>query len=269
MSMSRLWQNVAPKPHLSGRFVRCQSFESQFLPESREIMVYLPPSYGQSEQRYPVMYMHDGNNLFDPQTAAFQVEWNVDEHLERLIQTRSLPELIVVGIYNTRERNQEYTWLPRACEEGFDDGFEGGDGPRYARFLVEELKPAIDAHFATRPEREATGVSGSSLGGLISFYLGLYYPDVFSKIGMLSPSVWWQHEQLLYSARQLSQDLTLWVDMGSQESTLEHVRVFVDRLRRQGFSDGLNLLYTEAEGAAHNEAAWAQRVDDMLCFLFA
>lgn len=259
------WQKVPPKPHLSGHFERCPSFASRFLSEPRELMVYLPPSYGHGKQRYPVMYMHDGNNLFDPQTAAFQVEWNVDEHMERLSQTRNLPELIVVGIYNTRERNQEYTWLPRATEEGF----EGGDGPRYARFLVEELKPAIDAHFTTRPEREATGVSGSSLGGLISFYLGLYYPDVFSKIGMLSPSVWWQHECLLYSARQLSTDLTLWVDMGTEESTLEKVRAFVEQLRHQGFSDGLNLLYTEAAGAGHNEAAWAQRVDDMLCFLFA
>lgn len=263
---NRRWKPVHTSEQLQGHFRRYADFASRHLRYSRDILVYLPPSYDQEPFRhYPVLYLHDGNNLFDPKTSFLGVEWQLDEHLEALIQTDAIEEVIAVGIYNTPDRNSEYTWLPRQDETG---AVEGGDGPRYARFLVEELKPAVDRAFRTRPEREATAVAGSSLGGLMSFYLGLYYPDVFSGIGMLSPSLWWQYELLLPAATHLSQALKLWIDMGTREGGVDQAQAFVAQLGERGYLQGDQLFFSLACCAEHNEAAWSKRVGEMLRFFY-
>lgn len=266
-SVSKPWKIIKESEYLKGNFCHYSQFSSQHLRHDRDILVYLPPGYGKNSRTFPVLYMHDGNNLFDPDTAFLNREWHVDEHMERLISTGEIEEVIVVGIYNTPDRNQEYTWIPRKDDEGC---VEGGDGPRYARFLVEELKPEIDRTFRTRPEREFTGVAGSSLGGLISFYLGLYYPDIFSHIGMVSPSLWWQNELLLPEARHLSHRLKVWIDMGTKESDLgvAQAKAFVTELENQGYVRNKNFVFELACCAEHNEQAWSLRVSDMLKFFY-
>jgi predicted alpha/beta superfamily hydrolase len=259
------WESMPNTEHLHGYFYRYPQFPSRYLRYPRDILIYLPPDYGLNQQRYPVLYMHDGNNLFDPDTAFLNQEWRVDEHLENLIHAKEIEPIIVIGIYNTPERNSEYTWLPR---ENINGCVEGGNGPLYARFLVEELKPMVDLLFLTRPERESTAVSGASLGGLISFYLGLYYSDVFSHIGMLSPSLWWQNALLLPESVQLSPKLKIWVDMGTKEGNEVQVRTFVAQLEQRGYIQNQNLFFILACCAEHNEMAWSERFGEMLRFFY-
>lgn len=255
---------------LSGHFEHHSRLPSAHLKYDRDIRVYLPPGYDtEPERHYPVLYMHDGNNLFDSATSFLGVEWQVDEHLERLIAEGELEPLIVVGVDNTPAREDEYTWTPM-----LEDGrLKGGQGPLYARFLVEELKPFIDGLYRTRPEREFTGVMGSSLGGLISFYLGLYYPQIYSRIGLISPSLWWDQERALEDVERLSLDLRLWVDIGTREGdaggeTVRRTLSFVESLLELGYQPGEDLAYCVDQGADHSEWAWSQRVGTALCFLF-
>ena len=266
------WQPLSREHSLSGHFALHKAFDSQFLTQSRDIMIYLPPSYKTDVSRvYPVLYMHDGNNLFDAAEAGMGVEWQVDEHMENLSAQGLINEAIIVGIYNTAERNDEYTWNAMRDEEGL---ISGGKGPLYARFLVEELKPFIDKHYRTRPERESTGIAGSSLGGLISFYLGLYYADVFSRVGIVSPSLWWNHQQSLADVHGLASELLIWVDTGTEEAgdNGEHLAAtfaFVESMLAKGYVQGENLLFWLAEGADHSEQSWSERVQEMLKFFFS
>jgi len=151
----------------------------------RRIWVYLPPDYNQSNRRYPVLYMHDGQNLFD-QATSFAGEWQVDETLERLFKEKGFA-IIVVGIDNGGERRiDEYSpWVN--SEYG-----RGGEGDAYVRFIVETLKPYIDSKYRTLPNE--TGIMGSSLGGLISIYAGFKYPEVFKYVGAMSPAFWFNPE---------------------------------------------------------------------------
>jgi predicted alpha/beta superfamily hydrolase len=259
-----------PGSTLTGSFKTHSQLPSRFLKRNRDVLVYLPPNYAQdTNRRYPVLYMHDGNNLFDRQTSFGGSEWQVDENLERLIRSKSIEPVIVVGIYNTADRLDEYTWE----SANLDGEMHGGQGANYARFLVEELKPLIDKTYRTRPEREFTGTMGSSLGGLISFYLGLHYPQVFSKIGMMSPSIWWKERALLKEVPKLSKDLKIWLDMGTEEGQepaimLQDAKDLAKALEIQGFEHFRNLAFHIAPGAGHNEPAWAQRIEHPLRFFY-
>ena len=151
----------------------------------RVVDVYLPVDYDSDPQaRFPVLYMHDGQNLFDPMQAAFGVAWEVDETLDALTAAGHVPACIVVGVHNTAGRMEDYT-------PDVDPTYGGGAGDLYADFLAEVLKPVIDAHFRTQPGRETTAVMGSSLGGLISLHIFTRHPDVFGRVGAVSPSLWW------------------------------------------------------------------------------
>ena len=243
---------------------------SQWLDSPRDILVYLPPSYEQeATRRYPVLYMHDGQNLFDRATSFLGVEWEVDETAQRLIAEGQVEPLIVVGIYNGPRRIDEYTPVE-------NDG-RGGNADAYARFLVEELKPFIDETYRTRPGRADTGVAGSSLGGLVSLYLAARYPDVFSRVAALSPSVWWAEHDILDRVSGLSPaELRIWIDMGTAEASsrqgaaqaVEDARALRSALLDQGFVLGETVRYLEDEGAIHHESAWAERFDEILAFLF-
>lgn len=264
-------QRVHTPSTLTGHFRSHRQVRSRFLEQSRDVLVYLPPDYEQNlTRRYPVLYMHDGNNLFDRRTAFGGQEWQVDERMETLIRAQIIEPVIVVGVYNTPQRMAEYTW--EAAE--IDGQLQGGQGAQYARFLVEELKPLIDKTYRTRPEREYTAVMGSSLGGLISFYLGLHYPQIFSKIGLMSPSIWWKERAILKEVPKLSLDLTIWLDMGTQEGQnpqvmLKDAQDLAKALEKRGFQHFKNLAFHIAEGAGHNEAAWAARLEHPLRFFYS
>lgn len=263
---------VAPPAHahtLTGEFRTHAKFHSKFLTTDRDVLVYLPPGYAAEEQRrYPVLYLHDGQNLFDGATSFVPgQEWRVDETAQALVLARAVEPVIIVGVYNTGgERVEEYT--PSA-----DPKFKvGGKADLYGRLLVEELKPFIDSHYRTKAGAADTGLGGSSLGGLVTMYLGLRYPEVFGKLAVVSPSVWWDRRRIVSDVKAFESKphARVWLDMGTDEgaNAIDNARLLRDALVSKGWQLGQDLNYFEAEGGKHSEAAWAERVDPILRFLF-
>jgi len=173
--------------------------------------------------------------------------------------------LIVVGISDTEARRDEYT--PTRDERG------GGKADLYDRLIVEELKPFIDRTYRTRPAASATGIGGASLGGLVSLYLGLKYPDVFGTIFAVSPHVWWDHGVILKQVAALPKKTAqrIWVDVGTGEGEeyVDGVRQLRAALIAKGWKIGKELACTEDDGAQHDELAWAARVEPMLRWALA
>ena len=250
---------------LTGDVRTHEGFHSRYLEHDRPIIVYLPPGYDpQAADRYPVLYLHDGQNLFDRATSIGE-EWHVDEEAQALILAGEIQPLIVVGIYNTgMHRIDEYT--PTASADG------GGKAADYGRMLVEELKPFIDATYKTLPGAASTSMGGSSLGGLLTMYLGLHYPTAFGHLAVMSPSVWWDDREILREVGALPQKLPLriWLDAGTAEGerVVADARALRDALVAKGWTLGEDLAYLEAPGGEHNEQSWAARIDSVLKFLF-
>ncbi len=250
-----------------------RAFKSRFLPDERDVIVYLPPGYdAHPERTYPVLYLQDGQNLFDGRTSYIPGRtWMVREHADEAIKTGTAGEvesLVIVGVYNTGDRRlAEYTH-----ERDWQLG--GGEAGAYGRLMTEELMPWIAGLYRVRTEREQTGVGGSSLGGLVSLYLGLRYAEYFGKLAVLSPSVWWNHKSILgylnECAPQIWERPQLWLDVGDQEGlrTLENAEQLNRRLMANGWKAGETLHFERVEGGTHDEASWARRVRPMLRFLF-
>jgi len=244
-------------------------FHSRFLKRDRDVLVYLPPAYEEAEKRrFPVLYLHDGQNIFDGETSFVRgQEWEVDETAERLIRDRSIKPVIIVGIHNAGEdRIDEYT-------PTYDDRHKhGGSADQYGRFIVEELKPFIDRTYRTWRAARSTGLGGSSLGGLVSLYLWHRYPHVFGRLAVMSPSIWWDHRGILRMLQEADQPQKpkLWLDIGTQEGQhhTHDTRLLRDLLLSKGWREGRDLKYVEARGHGHNEWSWARRVPQMLRFLF-
>jgi predicted alpha/beta superfamily hydrolase len=248
-------------------------FPSEHLGNTRPLAVYLPPDYGtEPDRRYPVFYLQDGQNLFDPATAFGGVPWQADETAERLIRGDIIEPVILVGVGNTDRRIDEYG--PKAVRRKYP-----GREFAYARFLVEELKPVIDRMYATKTERKHTAVGGSSMGGLISLFLAHWYPDVFGKCAALSASLWWERDLLLRQYRDHPQGLRrtkFWIDTGTKEGStargcreqVRRTRQLAELLASAGLHRGRDFKYQEVLGGEHNEHAWAGRFDQVLTFLF-
>jgi len=251
---------------LTGEFRTHARFRSRFLRHERTLLVYLPPGYkARAARRYPVLYLQDGQNVFDKATS-FSEEWHVDETAQSLIQSGQIEPLIVVGIYNTGEhRVDEYT-PTKVADKG------GGNADQYGRMLVEEIKPLIDLKYKTLPSAASTGLGGSSLGGLLTLHLALKYPTVFNRLAVLSPSVWWDNRVLLREVESLSSKLPLkiWLDAGTGEgqAVVSDARALRDALMAKGWVADHDLRYVEAEGAQHNEQSWGARVGEVLKFLY-
>ncbi len=273
------WRDFSAGPSrgtITGDVEVLNDFTATRLGNRRRIMVLLPPGYREeTERRYPVLYMHDGQNLFDASTSFIGVEWGVDETATRLIEGGQVEPLIIVGIYNTSNRAYEYT--PGADSSRSD----GGGAELYADFIINDLKPFIDANYRTRPDRANTGVMGSSLGGVCSLYLGWEHRDVFSRIGAMSTSYGWANEDIVrrIKSRAPAAGTRIWIDMGTAESSADRNRDGVpdvmvlhravrDTLVGYGMKLGRDLKYVEDEGAVHNEHAWASRFPRALTFLF-
>ncbi len=234
---------------------------STHLATKHTLIVYLPPGYEASSARYPVLYLHDGQNLMD-RTTSFAGEWHADEIAEQLITTGLIEPVILVGIYNAgTERIAEYTPVPNAP-------YGGGNADAYGQFLVDEVKPLVDATYRTRPDAASTGLAGSSLGGLVSTYLGLTHSDVFGRIGAVSPSVWWANRDIVGRVSALGGKLPLrvWIDIGTKEGStpdeeVANAKLLRDTFAAEGWVLGTDLAYFEAQGAPHNEGAWAARFE--------
>ena len=255
-------------PHPRLRFH--PKFHSRFLPDDRDVTIYLPPGYDEDEDRqYPVLYLQDGQNLFDPRTSFIPGRtWQVAETADTVIEAGEVEPLIIVGIANTGEhRLAEYT-PTRDWKMG------GGDADKYGDLLAQDLLPFIAANYRVRSGVENTGLGGSSLGGLVTLYLGLRYPDLYGKLTVMSPSVWWNHKSIVgcvnENAPRMRHRPRIWLDVGDAEGrrTLSDTDLLDRRLRASGWRSELDLHYERVPGGTHDEAAWAQRVAPMLRFLF-
>lgn len=243
--------------------------ESRYVPHVHDIVVCVPPEYEhEPNRRYPVLYLHDGQNVFDDfPMSPFGVQWGVDTTARALIHAGVVEPIILVAIGNAgRDRIDEYT----PTRDNAHDA--GGMADRYGQMLVYEIKPFIDQHYRTRSSAQDTGLAGSSLGGLLTLHLGLTHPSVFGKLGLLSPSVWWDDRWIV---RQLQADqsrkslVSIWLDVGTGESRmLKGTRLLHRMLLRKGWVTGEDLYYMEADGALHDERAWGERTGLFLKFLF-
>jgi predicted alpha/beta superfamily hydrolase len=247
---------------------RHQAFRSRFLRNQRDLIVYLPPGYEEHRaRRFPILYLHDGQNLFDGATSFIPgMDWHVGQTADRGIQEKKIQPLIIVGIYNAgKARVREYTptRVPR---------LGGGNADRFAKFLLKEVMPFTQREYRTIPGTEFTGIGGSSLGGLLSLYFGLKLPHVFGKLAALSPSLWWNQRVMtrFAEAARVYPRPRIWLDIGTREGprTVKDVEQFRDVLLQKGWRLGQDLKYERVEGGEHNEAAWAQRVGPFLEFLF-
>lgn len=238
------------------------SFWMDELDRERQVRLYLPPNYANSDKHYPVLYMHDGQNLFDDATS-YAGEWGVDESLNQLAKTQGL-ELIVVGIDNGGDKrmNELSPWINKRFGEA--------EGKGYMGFITEVVKPYIDTNFRTKSQREHTAIMGSSMGGLISHYAIHAYPEVFSKAGIFSPSYWYSQEVFAYTkANRAASDARLYVMLGSEEGDgMVADTVKMQRQLKEHGNPRENTLFKTVQGGQHNEAFWRQEFPEAIQWLF-
>ena len=242
----------------------------------RSVQVWLPPGYAaDTTRRHPVLYLHDGQNVFDGESAG--AEWMVDETAQRLAEQGAIEAPIIVAVDSVATRMRDYTptsmTLPAHRTGTGRAETAGGGAAAYGRFLAEELKPMIDARYRTRTDPASTAVGGSSLGGLVSLWLALHRSDIFGAALVVSPSVWWDEQAALRDVRTLaslpSPRPRLWLDMGAKEGVeaLPAARHLQQALMERGW-DATTLNFTEDADGSHDEPSWAARVEGMLRFLY-
>jgi enterochelin esterase-like enzyme len=258
-----------------GGELRLHELQSRVFRNTRMLRVWLPPGYSAPENQgrhYPVFYLNDGQNLFDPATAYIGVDWQADEAAACLIRENRIPPLILVGIDNAqKDRAREY--LPY---RSFNPPVVRPLGKRYPDFLLHEVMPFLYQHYRISRGPENTGLGGSSLGAIVSLYTATARPGIFGRLLLESPSLFVSNRQLVKLSRAVRQ----WPDrifmaMGTNEAgreerdrqAVEDVRALERVLRRAGLRDDRLLVRIE-EGATHSEREWARRFPEALAFLF-
>jgi predicted alpha/beta superfamily hydrolase len=247
-------------------FLYLKSFKTQTLSEPRDVYVYVPGDYSQSGLKtYPVLYMQDGQNLFDPSRAFLGQTWKAEATLNRLISQGLMAPVIVVAIDNTKLRTFEYTPDQDPGEDQL-----GGGADDYLNLLTTELKPRIDSTFRTRRERNSTAIMGSSLGGLVSLYAGAAFSQTFGLVGALSPSIWWNQESIINTVlRAPFMPAKVYLDSGdSGGEKPEDVQACAGAFKFRGMVNTVNLKIIIQPGATHSEQFWAERLPLALQFLF-
>jgi predicted alpha/beta superfamily hydrolase len=252
-------QRPAASGQVTGELRYHRNVQPAGLP-ARDVVVWLPPGYAaDSKRHYPVLYMHDGQNVFDPKTSSFGHDWQLDETCDSMIRAGRIAPMIVVGVYNGPDRRAEYS--------------PGEKGVAYMAFLVHQLKPLIDSTYRTRPDRKHTYVGGSSMGGLISFMLCWEHPEVFSKAICMSPAFQFLHFDYLpyvtddHGKRRKVQ---WYIDNGGQGLEIE-LQPGIDAMRAaleaKGYREGKAYFWVSDPEAEHFETAWAKRMPKALALL--
>ncbi len=245
---------------ITGTVKYYRNFQGQGI-KPRDVIVWLPPGYEtELNKNYPVLYMHDGQNIVDPNTSAFQVDWQLDENADSLIRKRLIQPIIIVGIYNTPDRDSEYDEVTL--------------GKEYMNFIVDSLKPFIDRNYRTLSDRENTAIGGASLGGLISFILMWEHSDVFSKALCFSPAFKIDNYNFVdnisdYNGKK--KNIKVFINNGDNDldSQLQPgVDEMIDALNNQGYVEGKDFYFFKAKNSQHGERNWAKGVWRSLIFLF-
>jgi predicted alpha/beta superfamily hydrolase len=256
---------------LTGTIKYHHDFESKVRKNKRNITVWLPPGYDvEPNRRYPVLYMHDGQNIFDGMTSYIpNKEWRVDECATGLINAKLIEPIIIVGIDNAgMERGDEY--LP--IQITFGTTKTGGKADEYGDMMMTEIMPMINKTYRTKTGAANTALCGSSFGGVITCYLGLKHTDAFSKLGIVSPSVWVGNRYLVDMVKKLPSKTNqrVWIDMGTSEGmgAVKDCDALAAAMRGKGWRDGKDLAYYVDGYALHNEEAWARRMNAILLFLY-
>lgn len=256
-----------------GRFVTVSAFPGENGLSARDLTIYLPADYdAQADTRYPVLYMHDGQNLFHDADAAFGTAWEVDDTLDALVNSGKVRPHIIVGIHNTPERIDDYTI---SVDPDYDDG---GNAGAYMIMVAERIKPYVDANYRTLCGPHNTAIAGSSLGGLVSFYQFMATQGVFGRVAAVSPSFWWNGEEALTTFEDYTGELParLWIDAGSGEGSVVEAglssvalnsRAMVALAQDRGMILGEDLAYMEDIWATHDEASWEQRLPSILGYI--
>jgi len=265
-------RTMKPKEHSALPTVSIMSEEFQMpeLGRARRVWIYLPLAYSAGATRYPVLYMHDGQNVFDNATS-FAGEWGVDESLDSLNALGDKDVIVVAVDHGGTKRFDEYSpWK--------NTKYGGGEGDEYVDFLVKTLKPYIDSHYRTLPDRLNTGVAGSSMGGLISLYAILKYPDVFGRAGIFSPAFWVAPEAYSFvgSSNGVRKDSRLYFVIGAQEAqdsseALAYVRgqeQMVDSLVAHGLVRGSSVIAVSRADGKHSEWFWRREFPTAYQWLF-
>jgi len=245
-------------------YVLSENFAMPQLNRNRKILIYLPPDYATSGKHYPVLYMQDGQNLFDANTS-FSGEWRVDESLNQLFGDGD-DGVIVVGIYNSSWRLDEYSpWV--------HPQYGGGQGDEYTDWIVETLKPFVDNNYRTLSDRQHTGIMGSSMGALLSMYAAIEHQDVFGKAGIFSPAFWFAGNQAYnhVSSTGKQADMKIYLLAGDGEdggSVVEDIEAMYNTLSGAGFSNDELFIITHPDGQ-HSEWYWAREFPDAYEWLYA
>jgi enterochelin esterase-like enzyme len=265
-------KSIPGKVTLTGNIRVHKKFESQILGNARTIIVYLPPDYdSKPDRRYPVLYMQDGQNLFDSSTAFAGVEWRVDETAQNLIGHGKIRPVIIVGIYNTPDRTAEFTPFEKTPSGS------PGRGKLYGRFIVEELKPMIDQTYRTKPDRADTAIAGSSMGGMIALAVAHDHPDVFGSVAVLDPWLRDSAHSLLdtWTNSAWMKNMRFYADMGTSggpeypgDTEVQDLHALVQQFDSAGLKKGTDYTSAVIDGARHTESAWQHRVANFLTFLY-
>jgi enterochelin esterase-like enzyme len=245
-------------------------FRSRILKGTREVTVYVPPGYDEkAAEPYPLLILQDGQNLFDPETSFIRGQtWRVAETADEAIGAGDVRPVVIAGVANGGEKRlAEYT-------PSRDWKMGGGDAWRYGDMVLQELLPYLRSEYRVTQDAAQTGIGGSSLGGLVSLWMGLRYPETFGKMAVLSPSVWWNHKYIVSyvgdRAGETERRPKIWLDVGDAEGrrTVADAELLAARLRMHGWRGGVDLHFERVVGGTHNEASWAGRVGPMLEFLY-
>ncbi|WP_242083343.1 alpha/beta hydrolase [Aestuariivivens sediminis] len=260
------WNDEMPKEGPSTAQVNVQVFDEAFpisqLHRKRKISVYLPPNYNTSGAHYPVLYMQDGQNLFDSKTS-YAGEWEVDETLNALYNETQFGLIVVAIDHGGDQRSNEYAPVDH-------QKYGKGEGDAYVNFLVNTLKPAIDKTYRTKSDRSHTAIMGASMGGLIAHYALFKHSDVFGKAGVFSPAFWYAPECFQFTAERAHlRDSKLYYVVGGKEDgeVLDNVTKMTRLLIAHKFPE--QQLYTRVvEQGNHNESLWKSEFRNAITWLF-